>query len=222
MGASQDIRYSKLLQPKNPDAPSGQVVAHRRPHCAQADHNHVVLFRHGQIVLIFQASLGLAAGKPPVSPVRTNRTRFAWNRASNAGEVPNPLDLIHMLHDTVMSRISGMEQHRLRHATEPATEAGPLPGTVCDDRRVSDRLPFPAEMILVWNHDLQTPLRYQVIDAGDGGYRIHCSSPLLEGTTGMVIRLLPGRGRQMAQPVKVAWSRQSELSTGFEAGLRCF
>lgn len=76
-------------------------------------------------------------------------------------------------------------------------------------------------MVLVWNHDLDTPVRYRVIDAGDGGYRIRSAINMLEGTTAMVLRLLPGRGQQLDQPVMVAWSRA--INDGeFEIGLRCF
>lgn len=112
-----------------------------------------------------------------------------------------------MLHDAVMSRFSSLQPHGQSI-----------------DRRDSDRLPFPAEMVLVWNHDLSTPIRFRVIDAGDGGYRVHSAFPILEGTTGMVLRLLPGRGQPLDQPVMVAWSRQAPDSNnnGYELGLRCF
>jgi len=112
-----------------------------------------------------------------------------------------------MLHDAVMAKVAGSE----------------LPvDTACLDRRASDRLPFPAEMILVWTHDLRTPMRYQVSDAGDGGYRIHSSLPVLEGTTGIVLRLLPGRGQSLDQPVMVAWIKATEECSGYDVGLRCF
>jgi hypothetical protein len=76
-------------------------------------------------------------------------------------------------------------------------------------------------MILVWNHDLTTPMRYRVLDAGDGGYRIASSLPIIEGATGMVLRLLPGHG-SLDQPVMVAWTRRSGETGGFDIGLRCF
>lgn len=117
------------------------------------------------------------------------------------------MDDLGMLHDVVMSKVAGLDA--------PAVNGGV-------DRRDSDRLPFPAEMVLVWNHDLQTPMRYPVSDAGDGGYRIHTSLPVLEGTTGMVLRLLPGRGRPLDQPVMVAWIKPTELCAGYDVGLRCF
>ena len=107
-----------------------------------------------------------------------------------------------MIHDRVMSQGS------------PSAKSA-------TNRRESDRLPFPAEMVLVWNYDLETVVRYHVIDAGDGGYRIRSSLPLLEGTTGMVLRLLPGRGQQLDQPVMVAWSKSS-ADGAFEIGLKCF
>lgn len=126
-----------------------------------------------------------------------------------------------MLHDAVMSR-----------NPQPGTPGSCSPADVekinCEeqtsisDRRISDRLPFPAEMVLVWNYDLNTPLRYSVIDAGDGGYRIHTSLPVTAGTTGMVLRLLPGFGQSLDQPVMVAWVRPVEEAQGFDVGLRCF
>jgi hypothetical protein len=115
-----------------------------------------------------------------------------------------------MLHDGVMSRAAGSVQARI--------EAPDLA-----ERRVSDRLPFPAEMVMVWNHDLQTPMRYRMQDAGHGGYRIRTSAPLVEGMTGMVIRLLPGRGTRLDQPVMVVWAHAADDAPGeYDAGLRCF
>jgi hypothetical protein len=117
-----------------------------------------------------------------------------------------------MLHDAVMSRMGGQGLPKV-DASEPQPEL---------ERRDSDRLPFPAEMVLVWNHDLQNALRYRVLDAGDGGYRIRSSLILLEGTTGMVLRLLPSRGQQLDQPVMVVWTRPAQGEPGFDIGLRCF
>ncbi|MHC4991061.1 MAG: PilZ domain-containing protein, partial [Planctomycetota bacterium] len=75
-----------------------------------------------------------------------------------------------MLHDSIQSRMTGASN---------------------DDRRRHDRVPFPSEITLVWHHDLAHPLRYRIIDASDGGLRILSSTPLLEGMTGTVLRLLP-------------------------------
>ena len=117
-----------------------------------------------------------------------------------------------MLHDVVMSR-----------SRRPAPGEAPAAGAseACADRRRSDRVPFPAEIVLVWNHDFQTTMRYRVIDAGDSGYRIHSSLPLQDGMTGMVLRLLPGRGESMDQPVMVVWNGPAP-DQGFVVGLRCF
>ena len=123
-----------------------------------------------------------------------------------------------MLHDAVMSRINGPRQPGSCNAAGEEISAI----EACLDRRESDRLPFPAEMVIVWNHDLGTSLRFRVLDAGDGGYRIRTSVPVLEGTTGMVLRMLPGRGQPLDQPVMVAWIRPSDDAAGFDVGLRCF
>jgi len=129
-----------------------------------------------------------------------------------------------MFHDTVMSRAM---THGLKHtgggeAQGTAAHADDL-GLDCAERRGSDRVPFPAEMILIWNHDAALRHRHRIIDAGDGGYRIATSLPLLEGTTGMVVRLLPCGTTQKPQPVMVAWCRKAgEGRDGYEAGLRVF
>ncbi|MCI0631191.1 MAG: hypothetical protein L0Y44_11125 [Phycisphaerales bacterium] len=126
-----------------------------------------------------------------------------------------------MLHDAVMSRIGGSRKPGFRNPGR-SQDVSAGQSAACLERRESDRLPFPAEIILVWNYDLYTPMRYTVIDAGDGGYRIHSSLPVLEGTTGMVLRLLPSFGQSLDQPVMVVWSRASQQSGGFDIGLRCF
>lgn len=115
------------------------------------------------------------------------------------------LNAMSMLHDRVMGQI-----RKVRATADPS------------ERRDGDRLPFPAELVLVWNHDLDHPIRFRVIDAGDGGYRIRSSLPVIEGMTGMVLRLLPSRGQQLDQPVMVVWSHPGEDGDGFEVGLRCF
>jgi hypothetical protein len=89
------------------------------------------------------------------------------------------------------------------------------------DRRRSDRVPFPAHLTVVWHHDLEKPVRYQVTNAGDGGFQIRSSTPLDEGTTGTALRLLP-EGLALNRSIMVVWSRHDEASGGFEAGLRLF
>lgn len=107
-----------------------------------------------------------------------------------------------MLHD-------GMMFSRADHAAET-------------DRRVSDRLPFPGELIVIWHHDLDTPIRYRVIDAGDGGYRLRSSIPVLEGTTGIARLFLPD-GKPLNDSVMVVWTRAVNDGSGDqEIGLRVF
>lgn len=86
------------------------------------------------------------------------------------------------------------------------------------DRRQSDRVPFPGELIVRWFHAPDTPLRYRVADASDDGLRVHSSLPLLQGMMGIVMRLAPG-GRQPERTVIVAWVRPC-ASGGYDAGLR--
>lgn len=118
-----------------------------------------------------------------------------------------------MLHDRVMSKTgsSSAEPWNARAVDVP-----------CAERRQSDRVPFPAELVLAWNHDQRSPVRYRVVDAGDGGYRIHSSMPMLQGTTGMVVRLLPGRGAPLGQPVMVAWCKAADEGEGYDIGVRFF
>jgi len=133
-----------------------------------------------------------------------------------------------MFHDRVMSRV-------LAHRAGLGVVDDGAVTALADDRRHSDRVPFPGELVLIWNHDPATPHRYEILDAGDGGYRILTSVPLLSGTTGMVIRLLPCSRREtgLGQPVMVAWCRAADADedgaravadadAGYEAGLRIF
>lgn len=132
-----------------------------------------------------------------------------------------------MIHDQAMSQsLSGgrQPQHPCDHDDDLQIEGG----VADDNRRASDRVPFPAEMILLWNHDASLRHRYRVLDASDGGFRIHSALPMLEGTTGMVIRVLACSIESAAQPVMVAWCRPLAVDdngaggTGYEIGLRLF
>jgi hypothetical protein len=93
--------------------------------------------------------------------------------------------------------------------------------TPCLERRRGDRLPYPAEIVLVWHHDLDHPGRYQVLNAGDGGFRISTMAPMTEGMTGMAMMLLP-EGKSINRSVMVAWTRPTETGEGFVAGVRYF
>lgn len=131
-----------------------------------------------------------------------------------------------MLHDHVMSRAAAtMREAGIDSSADPALDlaAGVESALATHDRRQNDRVPFPGELILIWNHDAALRHRYHILDAGDGGYRIRTSLPLLEGTTGMVLRLLTGDMTALAQPVMVAWCRPDPDAAGaFEVGLRQF
>ena len=89
------------------------------------------------------------------------------------------------------------------------------------DRRRSDRLPFPGEVVVLWHHDPRTPVRYRIVDAGDGGLRIATSTPLPQGMTGMAIRVLPG-GEPLERPIMVSWLGQPGEHGLHEVGLRYF
>lgn len=126
-----------------------------------------------------------------------------------------------MLHDPVMSRAA--RANAAQQGSGELAECGPGHRTTGElERRASDRVPFPAELVLAWNHDLAHRMRYRIIDAGDGGYRIHSSLPILEGTTGMVLRMLPGGKQPLDQPVMVVWCHAAEDADGFDVGLRLF
>lgn len=87
-----------------------------------------------------------------------------------------------------------------------------------EERRISPRIEYRAELIMQWHHDPYAKVRYRVIDFSDGGFRLHSSLPLQEGMTGIVLRLLP-EFQILSQPVMVAWSRPAEAGMGFEVGL---
>ena len=85
------------------------------------------------------------------------------------------------------------------------------------ERRKGRRVPFPAEVTLTWHHDMRSTLRYRLVEAGDGGFRIRSCTPILEGMTGTVLRLLP-EGYALDEPVMAVWCRS--VAGGFEVGLR--
>ena len=89
------------------------------------------------------------------------------------------------------------------------------PGTT--DRRSSSRRTTREEIIITWWHAPGMPIRYRLIDRGDGGARIHASVPVPVYTSGSVERILPG-GEVIDQPVRVAWISESE--DGWDIGLR--
>lgn len=78
--------------------------------------------------------------------------------------------------------------------------------TATGERRADDRAPCPGEVVMFWLHDPDLSLRYRLLDVGDSGYRIRSVTPVLDGTTGVVTRLLP-EGTAIDRAVAVAWSR---------------
>ncbi len=106
-----------------------------------------------------------------------------------------------MLRDVTLSQTTGPTGHR--------------------ERRTSDRVPYPAELVIVWNHDLESAVRYPVLDASDRGFRIRSSMPLSAGTTGIALRLLP-EGHPLDRSLVVIWTRPCPTGDGHEVGLRLF
>lgn len=87
-----------------------------------------------------------------------------------------------------------------------------------EDRRRTPRLPCPGEITLAWLHDPATPIRLTLINVSDGGLRVRSSLPVLDGTTGVAMRLLP-EGRPIDRAVSVSWCRADEAG-GWQIGLR--
>jgi len=138
----------------------------------------------------------------PVWPSDTEQ--FFCNPNSHETDIsslrmPIELDAVTMLNDALLSRTG-------------RTAVG------CDDRRGGDRLPFPAEVVVLWHYDLATSVRYRVMDVSDGGMRIRSSMPIMEGTTGMAVKLLPD-GQALDRAVMVCWSRPVDGESSYDVGL---
>ena len=88
-----------------------------------------------------------------------------------------------------------------------------------DQRSGPARTACSGELVLSWSHDRANTMRYQLIDVGDGGMRIQSSTPILTGTIGLALRLLP-EGAKMNQSVMVVWVRELEGGL-YDIGLRC-
>ena len=88
-----------------------------------------------------------------------------------------------------------------------------------EDRRHSARNVRLAEIVIRWHHDPDVPIRYPVLDMGDGGVRILSTLPLLRGLSGTAVKLLP-KGEPINRPCSVAWTQPPALNGGpFEIGL---
>jgi c-di-GMP-binding flagellar brake protein YcgR len=88
----------------------------------------------------------------------------------------------------------------------------------CNDRRRSARTEVQAELVIMWHHDPDTPVRYPALDLSDGGARIQSATPLTEGMSGTAVKLLP-TGQVINRMCTVSWSRRPETSGPFEIGL---
>ncbi len=91
------------------------------------------------------------------------------------------------------------------------------PGT--GERRHGVRAPVEAEVVIRWQHDLRTAVRYPVADLGEGGLRIYSAMPLLRDMLGIAVRLLPA-GKPVNRPCAVSWCRPSAPGGPWEVGLR--
>ena len=91
---------------------------------------------------------------------------------------------------------------------------------VCVKCRSADRRePPPSELVVLWHHDMETGIRYPLLDMNDAGARILTAVPLIKGMTGTARHLLP-KGTAINRPCTVRWTRPRSGSCAFEAGLR--
>lgn len=87
------------------------------------------------------------------------------------------------------------------------------------ERRASSRTPSQAEVTIRWHHDLDSTLRYELLDVSEGGICIRSGFPVLEGMMGTVLNLLP-RGKVINQSAMVAWIRPVSQGSAYEIGIR--
>ena len=90
-----------------------------------------------------------------------------------------------------------------------------------DDRRESARTEVQAEVVVSWHFQPDQSVRYRSLDLSETGMRIHSSTPLLEGMTGVLVSVLP-EGLRLDRACMVVWSRHAAGGDGHEAGLRFF
>ena len=88
------------------------------------------------------------------------------------------------------------------------------------DRRTGARVPLSkGEVVLLWHHDMETAIRYPLIDLADDGARILTATPLIKGMTGTAATLLP-EGISLNRPCSVCWCRPRSEGSGYETGLQ--
>jgi hypothetical protein len=96
---------------------------------------------------------------------------------------------------------------------------GPDRRSTSGERRQSARAAVKAELVVLWHHDPETPVRYPVLDIGDGGARIRSATPLRTGMSGTAVKLLP-KGKPIHRMCTVSWTRPPPDDGPFEIGLR--
>ena len=94
-------------------------------------------------------------------------------------------------------------------------------GSGTDERRGSDRTDVQAEVVVARHFQPNQTVRYRSLDLSGTGMRIHSTTPLLEGMTGVLVSVLP-EGRRLDRACMVVWSRHAATGQGHEAGLRFF
>jgi hypothetical protein len=94
-------------------------------------------------------------------------------------------------------------------------------GSATSDRRESLRARCLAEATVCWQDNPFIVCRYPAEDVSDGGMRIRSALPMLEGSVGRALKLLPS-GRDLERAVMVIWCRRDDESNRYEIGLRFF
>jgi hypothetical protein len=93
------------------------------------------------------------------------------------------------------------------------------------ERRLPLRHPYSGQIVLLWHHDPSRACTYETVDTSESGARVRTSCPLLEGMTGVALRLNPGE-LPIDRTVMVVWCRGIRDGAGrlthHEAGLRFF
>ncbi len=91
------------------------------------------------------------------------------------------------------------------------------------DRRDGGRQEFVGQLQLIWHHEPGRACAFEVIDISSTGARLRVGAALLDGMTGVVITLDPGK-IHVDRAFMVVWSRCIRDAEGqvmhHEAGIR--
>jgi hypothetical protein len=91
------------------------------------------------------------------------------------------------------------------------------------DRRDGGRQEFLGHVHLIWHHDPDRMCSFEVLDVSSTGARLRVGVSLLEGMTGVVVTLDPGKV-EVNRACMVVWSRSIRDPDGHithhEAGIR--